>query len=88
MTSDTFGRPVAHSGAEGFSFTYNRSRAATDLTLMVEVSSDMTTSSWREATAADGAITLSDDSHPDVQTYRFTATTSDSRKFYRLSVRQ
>ena len=88
LTGDTFGRPVAHSGAPGFSFTYNRSRAATDVTLVVEISSDMTTISWREATSADGAITLSDDSHPDVQTYRFTATTSDSRKFYRIRVRQ
>ena len=94
LASEMSGRaPAIDHGNPDFSFTYTKSRAATDLTLVVEVSSNLAPDSWNEAVltpapASDGAITLSDDSQPAVQTYRFTATTSDSRKFYRLSVRQ
>jgi autotransporter-associated beta strand protein len=85
---DNTGQPVPLSGAPGFSFTYNRSRAATDLTLVIEVSPDLNPASWREATPADGTDTLIDDTQPMVRVHRFTALGAATRSFYRVVVRQ
>ena len=84
---DASDKPIVNPGTPDFSFTYHRSKAATDLTLEVEVSSDLEAASWSKATAADGTITLVDDTHPQLQTWRFQATTSEPHRFYRLRVR-
>jgi hypothetical protein len=84
---DASGRPIVNPGTPDFSFTYTRSKAATDLMIDVEVSPDLTPASWRGAIPADGTNTLIDGSHPEIETWRFQATTSEPRMFYRLRVR-
>jgi hypothetical protein len=86
--SDISGRPILNPGSPDFSFNYNRSKAATDLLIEIEVSPTLTTETWRKAAAADGTHTLTDDTQPHVQTWRFSATSRASQMFYRLSVRQ
>ena len=86
-TGDSLGKPILNPGSPDFSFNYTRAKAATDVTIDVEVSPDLAPASWQKATPADGTNTLTDDTHPEVQTWRFNATTSEPRMFYRLSVR-
>ena len=86
MAGDVSGRPVVNNGSPGFSFNFNHARAANDLTLVVQVSPNLAPASWQKASPADGTHTLTDDSHPEVQTWRFNSTTSEPRMFYRLSV--
>jgi autotransporter-associated beta strand protein len=88
---DASGQPVAHDGGPQFSFTYTRSRAATDLSVVIEVSPDLQPSSWREALlapapGADGVVSVIDDTRPDLRVHRFSATTAAGRVFYRLRV--
>jgi hypothetical protein len=60
------------------------SRAASDLTIVIEESSALSSDSW---TGANGTTELADDSHPDFQRIRFTPAQSPAtRKFYRLRV--
>ena len=89
---DTTRRPTANLAGSDFTLTYTKSRAATDLTLVVELCTDLTSSSWRDAVLApaanpDGQTTLVDDTQTDIQVFRFTASASDNRMFYRISVR-
>jgi autotransporter-associated beta strand protein len=84
---DSLGAPGITQGGTGFSFTFNRSRAATDLTVVVQVSPDLALQSWRDVTAEDGQVELVDDSDPELQGFRFTAVPGGSRGFYRVSVR-
>ena len=92
LVSDSSGRPTMDTTTPGFSFTFAHSRAATDLTLVVEVATDLHSASWREALLApapnaDGTLSTADDTRPDVRIQRFTASTSASRMFYRLRAR-
>jgi autotransporter-associated beta strand protein len=84
---DSLGKPILNPGSPDFSFTYTRSKAATDLSIDVEVSPNLAPSSWQKATATDGTSTLTDDTHPEVQTWRFDAASGEPRMFYRISVR-
>ncbi|TAE74754.1 MAG: hypothetical protein EAZ65_02740 [Verrucomicrobia bacterium] len=84
---DASGDPILHPGSPEFSFGFNRSRAATDLTVVVQTSPDLAAGSWRDSTPADGQVQLVDDSDPAVQGFRFTAAPGGTRGFYRLSVR-
>jgi autotransporter-associated beta strand protein len=84
---DAAGKPVLNSGGGDFSFTFTRSRAASDLIVVVQCSADLAPPSWRDVTAADGEVRLADDSDPERQVFRFTAVPGGSRGFYRVSVR-
>ncbi len=85
-TGGSLGRPILNPGSPGFSFQYTRAKAATELIIDIEISSNLAPASWRKATAADGSHTLTDDTHPDLQTWRFNAPPGASRMFYRLGV--
>jgi len=84
---DAAGKPILNSGGGEFSFTFTRSRAATDLTLVVQSSADLGQTAWRDVTATDGTLRLVDDSDPERQVFRFTADPGGSRGFYRVAVR-
>ena len=84
---DTTSKPILNPGGPNFSFNYTRAKAATDLVIDLEVSPDLIPTTWRIATPTDGTHTLTDDTLPEIQTWRFNATTGASRMFYRLRVR-
>ena len=92
LAFDAAGKPAIDTAAPGFAFTFTRSRAATDLELVIELSADLQGPAWEEARLApatdpDGALTVADDSDPAVQVLRFTAAPGATRMFYRLRVR-
>ena len=89
---DTTRRPTVNLAGSNFALTYTKSRAASDLSLVIELCTDLNPSSWRDAVLApaagpDGQTTLLDDTQTDIQVLRFTAPTSGSRMFYRIRVR-
>ncbi|MCB1131962.1 MAG: autotransporter-associated beta strand repeat-containing protein, partial [Verrucomicrobiae bacterium] len=88
---DATGRPFIDTTGGGFALVFQQSRAATDLTLVVELSPDLGTSSWRDAILApapnaDGTLELIDDTPPDVRIHRFTVTGTADRSFYRIRI--
>jgi autotransporter-associated beta strand protein len=85
-SGDSLGKPIINPGTPGFSFTYTRAKAATDLVPVIELSPDLSPESWREVGPADGANAMIDDTHPDRETWRFQAALGSSRMFYRLRV--
>lgn len=81
---DSGNLPAIDTTVPGFAFTFTKSRAASDLTIVIEESSALSSDSW---TGANGTTELADDSHPDFQRIRFTPAQSPAtRKFYRLRV--
>ena len=92
LASDSSAKPAIDPASPDFSFTFTHARAATDLALVVQVCPDLAPTSWDDAVLApnatpDGQVELVDDTRPDVQVFRFTATTTANRMFYRLRVR-
>ena len=88
---DATGRPVIAPAGSDIAFTFQHARDATDLELTVELSPDLAPSSWRgailsPAANADGSLELLDDTRPDVQVHRFTATAGAERGFFRIRV--
>jgi len=92
LGNDPAGRPTINPVGANIAITFQHSKAASDLELSVEVSSDLNPANWHNAVlapepGADGTLEVIDDTRPDFRVHRFSASPNSTRMFYRLKVR-